>query len=653
MPRALAEDLRRFLRSEPILARRAGWSERLVRWARRRPAAAVLAVALPVGLLMALALVGEWLWQRQQQAAVAVAFDDDLHEVAHLGDSPSWAQARVAAERARGRVAVAGTDGQRARADRAIAELDLATRLERARLDRHVLTAGSATRPAADREYLAIFRDAGLADVSVAPADVAARVMASVARRSLVEALDDWATATPDAGRAAWCLQIASLADPDEDDWRRRVRDRTTWRDKAAVAELARTMPVVSPPTSLVINLADLLALHGGDPTEFLKRVQLERPADFWVNFLMANALARRGDGREAIAYYRAALAARPDVAVVSNNLAFALKQAGRLDEAIAQYEHAIRVAPRYAEAYCNLGIALKAAGKPDAAITCFRRSVELKPTFAGGHNNLGNALKGKGDLAGAAACYETAARLDPTFAEPHFNLALIADKQNHRDDAIHHYEAAVRINPNFFQAHSNLGRLLVEAGRVEDGLGHLRQAVRIAPGDPVNQAALAKALHGQGQAGEAVEHMDLSHRLKKEFLAAARLYAEEFTTTPALASDWPAGHRSRAAGAAALVGCSRGTDQGGVSAADRARWRQQALEWLRADLAAGERLLTADPTKRAAVRERLTQWRDCSDLAGVRDAAGLEALPGDERHDWERFWSEADALLRRAGQAE
>jgi serine/threonine protein kinase/tetratricopeptide (TPR) repeat protein len=49
---ALAEDLRRFLDGEPILARPTAWWEKVAKWARRRPAAAALAV------VVALALVG-------------------------------------------------------------------------------------------------------------------------------------------------------------------------------------------------------------------------------------------------------------------------------------------------------------------------------------------------------------------------------------------------------------------------------------------------------------------------------------------------------------------------------------------------------------------------------------------------------------------
>src|SRR5262249_2285568 len=60
---ALAEDLRRFLAGEPILARPVTVGERLVKWARRKPAIAALAAA---GLLVAgVGLAGIlWQWQR-------------------------------------------------------------------------------------------------------------------------------------------------------------------------------------------------------------------------------------------------------------------------------------------------------------------------------------------------------------------------------------------------------------------------------------------------------------------------------------------------------------------------------------------------------------------------------------------------------------
>jgi serine/threonine protein kinase len=62
---ALAEDLRRFGESRPILARPVGWAERSWRWARRNPTGAALAAALFA--LVTLAVSGG-LWLGRQGA---------------------------------------------------------------------------------------------------------------------------------------------------------------------------------------------------------------------------------------------------------------------------------------------------------------------------------------------------------------------------------------------------------------------------------------------------------------------------------------------------------------------------------------------------------------------------------------------------------
>ena len=60
---ALADDLRRFLAGEPITARPIGWWGRLVKWARRRPAAASLIGVSGLAVVLLLA-AGSWFTQR-------------------------------------------------------------------------------------------------------------------------------------------------------------------------------------------------------------------------------------------------------------------------------------------------------------------------------------------------------------------------------------------------------------------------------------------------------------------------------------------------------------------------------------------------------------------------------------------------------------
>jgi hypothetical protein len=132
----------------------------------------------------------------------------------------------------------------------------------------------------------------------------------------------------------------------------------------------------------------------------------------------------------------------------------------------------------------------------------------------------------------------------------------------------------------------------------------------------------------------------------KHLFAAGARLFDDAFAVAPALADDLLGGHRYNAACCAALAASGRGEDDPAPDEA-RARFRAQALAWLRADLTAWRR----QPQARAPlVVQAFRHWQADPDLAGVRDEAALKALPDDERKDWQALWAEVDRLLKRAG---
>jgi serine/threonine-protein kinase len=130
---------------------------------------------------------------------------------------------------------------------------------------------------------------------------------------------------------------------------------------------------------------------------------------------------------------------------------------------------------------------------------------------------------------------------------------------------------------------------------------------------------------------------------------AMARLYADAFAAAPRLADDLGAGHRYNAARAAAQAGCGHGEDARGLDAMEQKRWRDQARQWLRADLAARARAVDADPTGASRnVREALTRWRKEPDLAGVREPGGLDKLDVNERKEFVALWADVSAVLAR-----
>jgi serine/threonine-protein kinase len=130
---------------------------------------------------------------------------------------------------------------------------------------------------------------------------------------------------------------------------------------------------------------------------------------------------------------------------------------------------------------------------------------------------------------------------------------------------------------------------------------------------------------------------------------ATAGLYADAFAAAPPLADDLGAGHRYNAARAAALAGCGRGADATGLGEGEQKRWRDQARQWLRAELAARGRALDSDPTAaRWGVHEALTRWRQEPDLACVRDPGELNELAADERKEYLALWADVAAVLAR-----
>jgi serine/threonine-protein kinase len=123
--------------------------------------------------------------------------------------------------------------------------------------------------------------------------------------------------------------------------------------------------------------------------------------------------------------------------------------------------------------------------------------------------------------------------------------------------------------------------------------------------------------------------------------LLSARLFAEAIANDPGLVRniDWQC--RYRAACAAARCGCDPPTAERPIPPDEQARWRAQALKWLREELTA-----VRDGTTRVARTANLSQWLFDRDLRAVRDPRLLAVLPHDEQLAFRAFWSDVNGLL-------
>ena len=165
--------------------------------------------------------------------------------------------------------------------------------------------------------------------------------------------------------------------------------------------------------------------------------------------------------------------------------------------------------------------------------------------------------------------------------------------------------------------------------------------------------AVLPTILRGEAAPSDAVQQSrfaDFCLQYRRLDAAASRFYADAFASESGLANDLSSGARYNAACAAALAGCGQGKDAANTDAKERGRWRQQALDWLRADLALWTKVGNGtDRQGRAVTAQVLQHWKKDPDLAGVRDADAVAKLPADEQDAWRQLWADVDAVLKKA----
>jgi Flp pilus assembly protein TadD len=360
---------------------------------------------------------------------------------------------------------------------------------------------------------------------------------------------------------------------------------------------------------------------------------------------------------------YRRAIELSPGVAMPHRNLGRVLRARGDPSEAEKAYRRALELDPKDAGAHNNLGNLLLARGNRGEAEKEFRLAIDLDPRLAEAHNNLGQVLHMRGDVTGSEEEVRRALELDRNYVDAHNNLGNLLLERGDPAAAEKEYRRALELDPKSARVNYNIVQALVDLGRFDEAHGFARVALSLfPPGKPGHEDAnrrlqysermlaldrrLTAVLRDDARPVDLAEHLGLAEVAvrKRRYAVAARLYEELFSKV-AVAPPGPI--RYNAACAAALAGCGQGTDD--VTSSERARWRQQALEWLRAEFRVQSRLLVTDAPKPNTEQARrfLLHWQSDPDLAGVRESASLAALRPDERGAWQELWSAVAAALK------
>jgi serine/threonine-protein kinase len=405
----------------------------------------------------------------------------------------------------------------------------------------------------------------------------------------------------------------------------------------------------------------------------FEKAVALN-PDDPNYRISLGYAFGEIKDFEKAILHYKKAADLKPDSADVHSGLASVLRLKNDLDGAIRHGEKAIALDPNAAPAHNILGRALLDKNLLDRAAEQFEKALALDSSRPEYHRNLGIVLAQKNETPEAIRRLQKALDLDPNDADAHYNLGLVLYFKKDFDGALEHYEKAAKINPESAETICSLGHTYREKGDFEKAVAYLKLGHEMGSSQPgwnyqseqwikhsqqllAVDRKLSAVLRGEVRPAGWQEQLlfaDMCRLYKQQYAAAAGFYAQALPANPKLTSNPDGQIRFRAGVCAALAGAGQGKDAAKLDDQAKSKLRQQALDWLQADLDMYDKAIQTLASEQDALLavqavNYVAQWQIDPVLASVRDDKALASLSTEEQKMWRQLWSQAADLAKKA----
>jgi serine/threonine protein kinase/Flp pilus assembly protein TadD len=649
----LADDLRHWLEDKPIRARRATLLQQARKWTRRHraltgSAAVVIVIAVLVG-------GANWYSWSQNRLATEREVESAVREALDAKSKGRLPESLAAVRRAVS-LQTANSVGPELQ-ERILglqADLVMLSNLESILLESTAVKDGKFdTRQRVDA-YARAFREYGIDCEALDQDHVAALIRKTNIAPELAAALTDWALQLDRQKEDRTFKRLLAIArDADPDVWRNQLRDMYAQKDKDAVLKLAATVSIADVPPQMLSHLGTTLKLIGAVPeaVSLLSKAAQKYPGDFWINWALANSfLELESPNWEAgHRHYLAALAIRPKSPGAWLNVGYVLEHKGQRAEAITAYEEAIHLKSDYVEAYINLGSLRYEKNEFHEAIRAYTRAIDIDPARARAYYHLGNSLSEiRAPSDEIIEAYKKAVSLDPEYHKAWGNLGIAYVRNHESNKAVDALQQAVRTGDKDPLAYLNLGNVLYTNREFDKAIDAFNKALVYKKDWAEAHAMLGLAMADKGALEEAVGHAKTAANLRPRdhliqnnlaiILERAKLFDEAMEA------------RRRAACAAAVAGCAKGSNADQRKLSELARLRGQALAWLQADLSRWRLLLEKVPDKAPPfVREAMQTWQQEKDLAGVRDTDSLAKLPEAERQEWQTLWVGVEELRKMA----
>jgi tetratricopeptide (TPR) repeat protein len=165
----------------------------------------------------------------------------------------------------------------------------------------------------------------------------------------------------------------------------------------------------------------------------------------------------------DALDYYDAALAKKPNDAGLLNKIGITELMMQRYKEARKSFDRAIRSNREYADAYNNLGVVFYENKKYHAAVKEYQKAIKYDDSSASFYSNLGAAYFSRSNFDAGVDAYQRALELDPDVFERTSRAGVQAQLPSPDDRARYDYTIA---------------KLYAKMGRSDQSLEYLRKAM-------------------------------------------------------------------------------------------------------------------------------------------------------------------------------
>ena len=208
-------------------------------------------------------------------------------------------------------------------------------------------------------------------------------------------------------------------------------------------------------------------------------------------SLLLGKTYLRSGKSAQAAEIFDDLLRRARDRSEVTLRIAGVFSGERQIDAALAWAEKAAH-SPARERVRAHL---LAARGDLDLARAAGQTAVDLDARDARAHETLGYVHHLRGDLESSRTEFDTALGIDPQFLQAHNSLACTLEALGRAEDAERTFRAAIDSHPRSALLRRNLASLLLRQSKVENAIVELRAAIGAAPADALSHSYLGEAL--------------------------------------------------------------------------------------------------------------------------------------------------------------